>query len=50
VDYTLSAEFLPQSVQIQLFATGQNDQVADVIWEISNITLEPISGVTIIFR
>ena len=50
VDYTLSSAFLPQTAQVQLFATAHNDQVADVIWEISDIALEPISGVTIIFR
>ena len=50
VDYTLSSAFLPQTAQVQLFATAHNDQVADVILEISDIALEPISGVTIIFR
>ena len=50
VDYTLSAAFLPQTAQVQLFTTAHNDQVADVIWEVSNISLEPLSGVTIIFR
>ena len=49
-DYTLSAAFLPQTAQVQLFTTAHNDQIADVIWEISDITLEPISGITIIFR
>ena len=49
-DYTLSAEFLPQTVQVQLFATGANSHSADVIWEVSDISLEKISGVTIIFR
>ena len=49
-DYTLSAEFLPQTVQVQLFTTGANSHSADVIWEVSDISLEKISGVTIIFR
>ena len=50
VDYTLSAAFLPQTVQLQLFATGNNVQSADVIWEISDITLDRVSGMTIIIR
>ena len=50
VDYTLSAAALPQTVQVQLFTPAHNDQVADVIWEVSNITLEPVSGITIILR
>ena len=50
VDYTFSAAFLPQTAQVQLFTTAHNDQIADVIWEISDIVLEKISGVTIIFR
>ena len=50
VDYTLSSPYLPQTAQVQLFTTAHNDQIADVIWEISDIVLEKISGVTIIFR
>ena len=50
MDYTLSSAFLPQTAQVQLFTTAHNDQVADVIWEVSDIVLEPISGLTIIFR
>ena len=50
VDYTLSSAFLSQTAQVQLFTTAHNDQVADVIWEVSDIVLEPISGLTIIFR
>ena len=49
-DYTLSAAFLPQTVQLQLFATGNNVQSADVIWEISDITLDRVSGMTVIIR
>jgi len=50
VDYTLSTDFLPATAQVQLFTTAHNEQVADVIWEISNISIEPISGVVIIVR
>lgn len=41
-DETLAAGFLPDTALVQLFATGPNDQSADAIWEVSDISLEKI--------
>ena len=41
---------LPATAHLGICATGEKDQVADVIWEVSGISLEPLSGMTILFR
>ena len=49
-DGTVTGVNLPATAHLGICATGSNVHAADVIWEVSDISLEKISGVTIIFR
>ena len=48
--FDVENEVANATVQLQLFATGNNVQSADVIWEISDVALGRVSGMTIIVR
>ena len=49
-DGTVTGVNLPATAHLGICVTGGNNHSADVIWEVSNIVLEKISGMSITIR
>ena len=49
-DGTVTGVNLPATAHLGICVTGGNNHSADVIWEVANIVLEKISGMSIIIR